>query len=509
MRTFDVVVLGAGSAGEWIAGGVADRGLSVALVEALRVGGECPYVACIPSKSMLRSAHARDQARRLAKLGGASEPPILDRDRLAFRAAVRRRDRLSGNGDDSGAAAGLERRGVTLIRGTGRISKSGVVDVDGRELEYRDLVVATGSRPVIPPVPGLDAVPVWTSDQALTAPEYPASVIVLGGGAVGCELAQSYAAFGVRVSLVESSGQLAGDEDARIAAELATVLRDGGIDVRLGATVERMEVTGEGRARALLAGSTAIEAERVILAAGRAPATGALGLDAIGVAPAENGALSVDDHCRIEGQRNVWAAGDVTAIAPYTHGANYQARVVTENLLGGRRVADYRAIPRVIYTEPPLASVGLTERQAREAGTDVITATMDISDGARASTDGASGGRLILAADRAHGVLIGASAIGPAADEWISEATLAIMIRVPVTALADVVHPFPTFSEAYEIPLRELAAELGLVLRAGKGLTGPGGHQVRRLSPPGYPGDLPCPTKGTAIQSHNDEDQSM
>lgn len=466
MRTFDVVVLGAGSAGEWIAGGVADKGGSVALVEALRVGGECPYVACIPSKSMLRSAHARDQARHLAQLGGASEPPpVLDSDRLAFGAAVRRRDRLSGNGDDSGAAAAMERRGVTLIRGTGRTSRPGVVDVSGRELGYRNLVVATGSRPVIPPVPGLDAVPVWTSDQALTATEYPASVIVLGGGAVGCELAQSYAVFGVRVSLVESSGQLAGAEDARIAADLATVLRDGGIDVRLGVTVERMEVTREGRARALLKESGAIQADRVILAAGRAPATSDLGLDAIGVAAADSGALSVDDHCRVEGQRNVWAAGDVTAIAPYTHGANYQARVVTENLLGGCRVADYRAMPRVIYTEPPLASVGLTERQAREAGIDVVTAMMDISDGARASTDGSSGGRLILVADRARRVLVGAAAIGPAADEWISEATLAIMSRVPVTVLADVVHPFPTFSEAYEIPLRELAAELSLKAR--------------------------------------------
>jgi dihydrolipoamide dehydrogenase len=460
MQTFDVAVLGAGSAGEWIAGGVADKGGSVVLVEALRVGGECPYVACIPSKAMLRSAHARVQARHLTDLGGASVSPGLDEDRDAFRAAVRRRDRLSGAGDDSGAAASIERRGVTLVRGTGRISRPGVIDVAGREFGYRDLVVATGSSPVIPPVEGLDAVPAWTSDQALSAPEYPVSVIVLGGGAVGSELAQAYAGFGVRVSLVEAAGQLAGHEDPRIAAELAAVLRGDGVDVRLGAQVTRMEVTGDGGARALLAGGTAIEAGRVILAAGRAPATKGLGLHSIGVTTAESGALRVDDHCRIEGQAHAWAAGDVTAIAPYTHGANYQARVVTENLLGGSRAADYRAMPRVIYTDPPLASVGMTERQAREAGIEVTTATIDISQVARSSTDGASAGQLVLVADRAHGVLIGACAIGPAADEWISEATLAILTRVPITLLADVVHPFPTFCEVYEIPLRQLAAEL-------------------------------------------------
>jgi dihydrolipoamide dehydrogenase len=460
MQIFDVVVLGAGSAGEWIADGVADKGGSVVLVETLRVGGECPYVACIPSKAMLRSAHARDQARRLTELGGASAPPALDRDELGFRAAVRRRDRLSGNRDDSGAADSIQKRGVTLIRGTGRIARPGVIDVAGRELGYRDLVVATGSRPVIPQVEGLDRVPTWTSDQALSCPEYPASVIVLGGGAVGCELAQAYAAFGVRISLVEPASQLAGAEDFRIASALAAVLRGGGIDVRLGTQVERIEATGEGKARAWLEGGEAIEADRVIIAAGRAPATSGLGLDNIGVATAENGALSVDDHCRIEGQQHVWAAGDVTAIAPYTHGANYQARVVTENLLGGSRVADYRAMPRVIYTEPPVASVGMTERQAREAGLDVVVAVMDVSDVARASTDGGSGGRLVLTADRARGVLVGAAAIGPAADEWISEATMAISLRAPITALADVVHPFPTFSEAYEIPLRELAAQL-------------------------------------------------
>jgi pyruvate/2-oxoglutarate dehydrogenase complex dihydrolipoamide dehydrogenase (E3) component len=458
MQAFDVVVLGAGSAGEWVAGGVADKGVSVALIEALRVGGECPYVACIPSKAMLRSAAARDQARHLAGLGGASVPPALDEDRLAFGAAVRRRDELSGGLDDSDKASSIVKRGAVLVRGTGRITGPGVVRVGARELGYRDLVVATGSRPVIPPIDGLDAVPAWTSDQALSAPDYPASLLILGGGAVGCELAQAYAGFGVPVTLVESAGQLMGNEDAAIAAGLAEILRGSGVTVLLSSEVTRMEAAAGGGARAVLSDGTAIEAARVILAAGRAPATAGLGLDAIGVTPAKTGALRVDDHCRVEGQEHVWAAGDVTGIAPYTHGANYQGRVVTDNLLGGSAAADYRAIPRVAYTEPPVASVGMTAQQARTAGIEVATATADVSKMARAATDGASLGWLVLTADRARGVLIGAAAIGPHADDWISEATVAIRACVPLAVLADVVHPFPTFAEAYEVPLRQLAA---------------------------------------------------
>jgi pyruvate/2-oxoglutarate dehydrogenase complex dihydrolipoamide dehydrogenase (E3) component len=458
MQVFDVVVLGAGSAGEWVAGGVADSGGSVALIEALRVGGECPYVACIPSKAMLRSAQARDQARHLAELGGASVPPVLDADELAFRAAVRRRDELSGGRDDGDAAGRIAGRGVMLMRGVGRIADPGVVRVGTREFGYRDLVVATGSRPVMPPVDGLDAVPAWTSDQALSAPGRPASLLVLGGGTVGCELAQAYAGFGVPVVLVEAAGQLMGDEDAAISADLAGVLRGSGVRVLLDVSVTRLAAVADGGARALLSDGTAIEAARVIVAVGRAPATGGLGLEAIGVTTASSGALRVDEHCRVEGQQHVWAAGDVTGLVPYTHGANYQARVVTENLLGGGRVADYRAIPRIAYTEPPSASVGVTVRQAREAGVDVATATADVSQMARAATDGVTVGRLVLTADRKRGVLIGAAAIGPRADDWISEATVAIRACVPLAVLADVVHPFPTFAEAYEVPLRELAA---------------------------------------------------
>jgi pyruvate/2-oxoglutarate dehydrogenase complex dihydrolipoamide dehydrogenase (E3) component len=460
MLTFDVVVLGAGSAGEWVAGGIADRGGSAALIEPQRVGGECPYVACIPSKAMLASAHARRQAERLAELGGAAAPLALDADASAYGAAARRRDGLSHHGDDSGAAAAIAGRGVTLLRGAGRITGPGRVTAAGQEIGYRDLVVATGSKPAIPPLDGLDGVPAWTSDQALTAPEYPASAIIVGAGAVGCELAQAYAGFGVAVTIIDPGEHVAGDEDAAVAAELAAVLQASGISVRTGTGVARVSAAPGGGVRAVLDDGSAIAADRLVLAAGRQPATAGLGLDAIGVTPLESGALDVDQHCRVTGQQHVWAAGDVTGLAPYTHGANYQARVVTDNLLGGHATADYRAIPRVIYTEPPLAGVGLTAAQARSAGMAVETAEMDLSELARVATDGTAAGRLVLVADRDRGVLVGASAVGPRADDWITEAGVAIRGEVPLAVLADVVHPFPTFAQAYEVPLRELAARL-------------------------------------------------
>jgi pyruvate/2-oxoglutarate dehydrogenase complex dihydrolipoamide dehydrogenase (E3) component len=461
VTSYDVVVLGAGSAGEWVAGAAADSGRTVALIERLRVGGECPYVSCMPSKSMLRSAAARQEARhRLTELGASSRPPDLDADDVAFSAAIRRRDRLASHRDDARAAAGIEARGVTLLRGTGRIAGPGRVEVGDLQLSYADLVIATGSRPVVPPVDGLAEVPYWTSDQALSAPDYPASVIILGGGAVGCELAQAYAGFGTDVTLVEAAPHLTGQEEPAVAAGLAEVLAASGVRLRIGAGIAAAGPSAAG-VRAMFGDGSALEAQRLIIAAGRRPVTGTeLGLASLGIVPLQSGALAVDDRCRVEGQQQVWAAGDVTGLAPYTHGANYQARVVSENLLGGDLRADYSAIPRVIYTDPPFAAVGLTAARASAKGLGVLTATARISDQARSATDGAKAGGLILVADRDRGVLVGATALGAGADEWIGEASVAIRAQVPVAILAQVVHPFPTFAEVYEVPLRELARQL-------------------------------------------------
>jgi pyruvate/2-oxoglutarate dehydrogenase complex dihydrolipoamide dehydrogenase (E3) component len=402
----------------------------------------------------------RAQARRITDLGGAAGPVPVGADAEAFGAAVRRRDDLSAQRDDGAAAERIQNRGVTLIRGSGRVTGPDRVDVGGRELTWRDLVIATGSRPSVPPIDGLADVPVWTSDQALSAAGYPASVVILGGGAVGCELAQVYAGFAVQVTLIEPAEQLAGGEEPSLAGELASSLRAAGVDVRVGTGAARIERTSAGTANVILQDGTAVAVDRVILAAGREPVTSDLGLETIGVTTQKNGALGVDDHCRVQGQEHVWAAGDVTGIAPYTHGADYQGLVVSDNLLGGRATADYTAIPRVIYTDPPLAGVGLTESQARAAGLEIVVAATDLQDLARSSVDGSPGGRLVLVADRERGVLVGAGAVGTGADDWISEASVAIRGRVPVEVLADVVHPFPTNAQAYEVPLRELAGKL-------------------------------------------------
>jgi pyruvate/2-oxoglutarate dehydrogenase complex dihydrolipoamide dehydrogenase (E3) component len=454
MESFDVVVLGAGSAGELVATELAEAGRSVALIEALRVGGECPYVACMPSKAMLRSADARAQAAALPELGGGSA--TLDGDDGAYRGAANRRDDISEHRDDDSAAVGVEKAGITLVRGRGRITRPGVVSVEGRELGYADLVLSTGSSAVMPDVEGLDQVPTWTSDEALAATERPASLLILGGGAVGCELAQVHARFGTQVYLVEPGRQLAGNEEPSVAELLADVLRDDGVDVRLEVEAKRFE-PADGGARAQLSDGTALDVERVLVATGRKPNTDDLGLDLLGVTPADDGSLATDERCRVEGPQHVWAAGDVTGVAPYTHAANYQARVLVANLLGADRTADYRAIPRAIYTSPAVASVGRTAAEARDDGIDPQTAVMDVGDTARATTEGARGGRLVLTADRCRGVLIGAAAIGPHAEEWLAEATLAIRAEVPLPVLADVVHAFPTYGEAFEPPLRELA----------------------------------------------------
>ncbi len=456
-----MVVLGAGSAGEYVAGELADAGRTVALIEKLRVGGECPFVSCVPSKAMLRSAEVRGEARHLADLGGSAVPAGLGDEESAYRTAAARRDRLANDRHDTGHAEQAEARGVTLIRGTGQVTRAGVVEVDGREVGYQNLVVATGSEPMIPPITGLDTVTTWTSDRALSEPGRPASLAILGGGPIGCEFAQIYRGFGSAVTVIESMPRLLSAEPPAISDAMAGVLLDGGVHLRLDATVKAVEPTAGGATRIVFTGGPPLEAERLILAVGRRPVTGGLGLDRLGIDPDGKGALTVDSRCRVKGHLRVWAAGDVTGIAPYTHGADYQALVISHNLLGRDHTADYRAVPRVVYTDPPMASTGLTETQAREAGIDVITATMDLSDLVRTNTDGGPGGTLTLVADRRRGVLVGAAGLGPGADDWISEASLAIRAEVPVTTWSDVVHPFPAHAQAFEQPLRDLAAHLG------------------------------------------------
>lgn len=420
------------------------------------MGGECPYVACMPSKAMLRSAQDHHQDVAAHPLGDASVPS-RSTDDAAFLRAVRRRDEIADHRDDHRAAADLQSTGVELVRGWGRILRNGVVSVGERELGWTDLVIATGSEPTIPDVEGLASVPTWTSDEALSISDRPSSVLVMGGGPVGCELAQVFARFGTATTLVEAGPQLAGREQPQVAELLARVLGGDGIDVRLNTAVHRVESSARG-VRATLSDGTSVDVERIIVATGRHPTTDGLGLETLHIELDEKGAIPVDDHCRVSEHQHVWAAGDVTGIAPFTHTANYQARIIADNLLGGHRSASYVAIPRAIYTDPPVASVGVSAGpDADEAS--LITATMDLDQTARAAIDGPSGGILVLTADRVQCVLVGAAAIGPNADDWLAEATLAIRAQIPLDVLADVIHAFPTYGEALEPAFRDLVTQ--------------------------------------------------
>lgn len=467
METFEVVVLGAGSAGEWVANNVAAAGKSVAVIEERLVGGECPHFACIPSKVMLRAADVRHIVGRAHELGALSRPVDLDDSRAAYKAAVGRRDNVTGVQDDSGHARAMEKAGATLIRGHGRIVGPNQLNVDGRELEWRDLVIATGTVVKLPPIDGLDRVPFWTSEDVYTTTEFPESAIIIGGGPVGCEIAQVLARFGSQVFLVEMAPQLLPAEEPSIAKVLAEVLKQDGVDLRLTSKTTSVEAS-ERQIGLRLEDGSSLMAERLIVATGKVTKLDDLGFEVLGIEPGPGGFLQIDERCRVLGQEHIWAAGDVTGIAPFTHVANYHGRIIAANLLGETARADYRAIPRGVYTEPAVASVGLTTEGAREQGIDVITESMEVEGTARASASGLREGRLVLIADRSRQVLVGASAIGPHAEEWIGEATLAIHAKIPINVLTSVVHPFPTFSEIYEPPLRQLAGGLNQTMEANQ-----------------------------------------
>ncbi len=457
MDSFDVVILGGGSAGELIASQLAEGGKRVALIESRLVGGECPYYACIPSKAMLFAAEVRRAAQSAHQTGGVSRALTLDTESDGYAAATARRDVVAEHRDDTGVVERLKQLGVAVLRGEGRIKAEGVVRVGSIDIAYQDLVVSTGTTVHRPSLPGLEEARVWTSEDAYSSVELPKSIVILGGGAVGCELAQVYARFGCRVAIVQRQPRLIPNEPALISGTLAEVLRSEGVQVFLNTQAVKVRSTGPA-SRLTLDNGAELTGERLILATGKGARLEPLGLDKLGIHPDGRGFLPTDDRCRVPGQEHVWGAGDVTGIAQFTHAANYQGRIVVANILGGDARADYRAIPRGVYTEPAVAAVGLSEEAARRRGYDAVSASMDVGETARAFATGRRGGKLVLTADHQRRVLIGASAIGPDAEEWIGEAVLAIRAEVPLDILTDVVHPFPTFSEAYEPPLRELAA---------------------------------------------------
>ncbi len=434
---FDAVVVGAGPAGEVAVSRLAAAGMRVALVERELVGGECAYWACIPSKTLLRAPEAQAEARRTA---GTSEPA------LSWGEIADYRDFMVRNLDDSRQVAGYRDMGVTVRRGAGRILGPGRLEVAGEVLGAERIVVATGSEQKLPPIEGLEEAGYWTNREATTASEVPESLVILGGGPVGIELGQLFARLGAHVTIVQADERLIPREDPAVGEIMVGALREEGIDVRLGARATRVSRRGEHRVLHLADGAQ-VRGRELLVATGRRPRVAGLGLERLGVEVGENG-VAVDERCRAG--EGVWAIGDVTGVMLFTHVGMYQARIACDDITGRPARADYSAIPRVVFSDPEIAAVGLSADQARGRRLEVLTSRIELADSiARPWTyERNPRGTLGLVADARDRVLVGAWAVAPLAGEWMHQVALAIKARIGLDVLRDTVAQFPTYSEA-------------------------------------------------------------
>ena len=435
---FDAVVVGAGPAGEAAAGRLNDQGLRTALVERELVGGECAYWACIPSKTLLRPPEVRFEAQRAA---GTSAPE----QRWAEVADYR--DWMIRHLDDTNQVKGYEQSGVRVYKGAAKLAGPGRVEVGDHTLEAARIVIATGSDPRIPPIPGLADAGYWTNREATTLKEIPESIVILGGGASGVELGQFMRRFGAEVAIVEAADRLLPREDPRVGELTAQALREDGIALHLG--VAANEVTSSNGQRAVkLDNGAQVTGAELLLAIGRTPRVAGIGLETVGIAPNPQG-IKVDERCRAAD--GVWAIGDITGVMPFTHVGMYQARVASADIAGRPAHADYTAIPRVVFSDPEAAAVGLTEQQAKARGLDTTTATVQLADAiSRPYTyEKDPRGEIGILADRQQNTLIGAWAVSPLAGEWIHYAALAVKTHTPLDVLRDTVAQFPTYTEAY------------------------------------------------------------
>jgi pyruvate/2-oxoglutarate dehydrogenase complex dihydrolipoamide dehydrogenase (E3) component len=452
-QEFDVVCLGGGVAAEALAGGLEKSGLTLAVVERELVGGECPYWGCIPSKTLLRSGETLEEAGRARTLAASRVEWELDFPKVSKRVYWMARDL-----DDTRPAAALEATGAKLIRGVGKLLDLRTVEVGGERLvAKRAVVIANGGTAAIPPIPGLDAVDYWTNRQAVLPREVPESLAILGGGAIGVELGQAFARFGSKVTVVEAGPRFLGAEEPEAGAALRPHLEQDGITVVVGDACIGIEKKDGGVLLKLKSGAV-VQAARLLVATGRKPNSDVWA--DVGLPRTERGGWLKVDPPTLEATPGIYGAGDITGLGGFTHLADYHGHVVARRLRGEDARADHTAVPRVTFTDPEVASVGLSEAAARERGVDVVTASTDPGEAARGYIHDFHGGALKLVGDRSRGVLIGATLVTPRAGEILGELVLAVKAATPMSTLADVIHPFPAFNRVLGAVLQDLAGRM-------------------------------------------------
>jgi pyruvate/2-oxoglutarate dehydrogenase complex dihydrolipoamide dehydrogenase (E3) component len=451
-QEFDVVCLGGGVAGEAIAGGLKDSGISLAVVERELVGGECPYWGCVPSKTLLRSGETLEEAGRARKLAASRVDWDVDFPKVSKRVLWMARDL-----DDSRPAAALEATGAKLFRGEGKLVDLRTVEVGAEQLIARKaVVIANGGTAAIPPIPGLDKVEFWTNRQAAVPRELPGSLTVLGGGAVGIELGQAFARLGSKVTVIEAGPRFLALEEPEAGAALQPHLEADGITLMVGDPCVAVEKQGAAVVVHLKSGAI-VSADRLLVATGRRPNYEAW--KAAGLAQTEKGWLKVDP-VTLEARADVYGAGDITGLGGFTHLAYYHGQIVARRLRGQDAKADHIAVPRVTFSDPEVASIGLSEELARAHGIDVVVATTDPGEAARGYIHDFHGGTIKLVGDRERGVLIGATLVTPRAGEVLGELILAVKLGTPLSQLADVIHPYPAFNRVLGAVLSELASKV-------------------------------------------------